>query len=110
MIFGQPGEQRLALQVRSVLEHAREFGRQAILHGKAAANDPGAIFWRGEQRYPVVVEVADVLVGDVVDALTQVAIHPRMLWALHRTEKRVFDPAARGGVGRPEPVLPKAFD
>ena len=60
---------------------------------------------------PVVVEVADVLVGEVVDGVAQIALDPggAAAWPARRAgcpRSRL----ARLGVGVPEPELPEALD
>ena len=88
----------------------RKTSGSPIFNRQAAAYGAGAIFLMRQQRNPVVVEVADVLVGEVVDGVLQVAFHPGMLRLCHQREKRVLNIAFRRRVRRPEPELPQSLD
>ena len=103
-------EQSLLLRCWRLLQDRGEFRRQPRFHGQPPPNRPIAIFGRGQQRHPVVVEIADVLVGEVVDRLLQVALHPGRLRLSHRGEQSVLDQLSRRRVRGPVPELPETLD
>ncbi len=109
MVFAKPGQQHFSLRVRSGLENFRELARQPLLHREASLNGAGPILRTGQQGDPVVVKIADVFVGDVVDAFAQVPLHPGMLGRRHRLQERVFNPILGAHIRSPEPELPESL-
>ena len=95
--FGERPQQPLLLRCRRLLQDRGEFRRQPRFHGQPSPNRPIAILGRGQQRHPVVVEIADVLVGEVVDRVLAGCSPPRPAAAV---------PSRRAGCPRSAPWSP----
>ena len=108
--FGEGGEQLLLLRVGTMLQHGGEFDGELRFDGEAALNGAVAVFGLAQEGDPVVVEVADILVGQVVDGGAQIGFDPGVLRLRECGEQGVFDLAAHGDAGVPEPRLPEAAD
>ena len=91
----------------AILKNRRKLVGQTRLNSKPAFNDACSIRLTTQQRDPIVVEIADVFIRNVVNALLQIALDPGMLRLLDLFQKDVFDAPARTTVAIPKPHLPQ---
>ena len=89
----RPRSKAFFCAIGAVLQHVGEFHGESRFHRQAASDGALAILRAAQQRHPIVVEVADIFVGQVVDAVAQIALHPGMLRLAEGRQQRVFDQA-----------------
>ena len=93
-----------------MLQHRGEFDRQLRFHRQPPLNGAVAILRPAQQRDPVVVEIADIFVGQVVHGRAQIGSRSRDAAAARARPASCPRSCRALRVGVPEPRLPQAAD
>ena len=97
----------LLLEFGACRKNLRESGRKPAFNGQTALNSLLPVFRAGQQRHPVVVKIANVLVGQVIDGSAEIRFHPGVLFLAKPRQNGLFNSAPHCNVCVPEPGLPE---
>ena len=84
--FRERCQQKLLLLRRARIQHFAKLAGKPALDQESTLDDLIAILLPGKQRNPVVVQIPDILVCDVIDAVLKILANPGMLRLQQRRE------------------------